>query len=386
MRVGHLVRFLAVSAVVISMALWISASRIDFRRAPIDFSALPQTALFLETGLTRRQVGSAKVGYLERFDPPQIGLFGNHQFMYFSSAAFGDAVPMSYFFNYWYANVTLPEVLDLLTFAEEHKKLPKDLILVQITTPNNDNGRQIINRNFELPMDINFLSSEDDEGAPLERLKMMAEDGYYELQHTFNYADFILGFFDTANRRPIIDTAKCTSSKKPAAYKFGIPASVADNLPMTIRIVLSKDPGSALCDTKTWEAATRRDGSRNYEYSWHAAPVRDANLLTDDANRGLRLGDDEVIAKYMRRIHDLAQRNGRKVVFIIPPVYESARTSSVDRVFDAALVRVPDLNVLDHRAWRDRAEWFERYDHPSPQYFKDMVIDLKRRFDVPLPR
>ena len=42
------------------------------------------------SSLNRRQAVSLKVGFLEEFEPPRVGLFGNHQFQYMTRDAFGD--------------------------------------------------------------------------------------------------------------------------------------------------------------------------------------------------------------------------------------------------------------------------------------------------------
>ena len=95
-----------------------------------------------------------KLGFAEAYPAPEIGLFGNHIVAFFGADAFGHPEDAEYFFNYYYANLSLPEILRYLLRVEQHGHLPKKLILVQITSPNADNGRFIINLGNELPPGI----------------------------------------------------------------------------------------------------------------------------------------------------------------------------------------------------------------------------------------
>jgi hypothetical protein len=99
-----------------------------------------------------------------------------------------------------------------------------------------------------------------------------------------------------------------------------------------------------------------------------------------EIERGLRSGDEVRIAGYMRAIHEVGHQHGVRVAFIVPPVYESDRRSSlVNRIFDLALARVPDIDVLDHRHLHTDPELFVTSLHPSPKYYYIVVDELRRR-------
>jgi hypothetical protein len=96
--------------------------------------------------------------------------------------------------------------------------------------------------------------------------------------------------------------------------------------------------------------------------------------------RALRAGDEQKIAHEMRAIDAIGRRHGVKVVFIVPPVYETDRHDSVvDRIFDRALALIPDVAVVDHRDPHCDPLLFEGGIHASSQYYRILAEVLRRR-------
>ena len=126
----------------------------DLRSQPFDFAAMGSHDVLVPTRITRRQEAELKVGFAETSQPTIIGLFGNHQIQYFDTDAFDRQAAAKieadqkrrFFFNHWFADLTMVDLLDYLTYLETIDKLPSKLIVVGITTPNNDNGMHILGR------------------------------------------------------------------------------------------------------------------------------------------------------------------------------------------------------------------------------------------------
>src|SRR5262249_50983534 len=146
--------FILTLALLTSVALWSDSHLVSYRNPPFNFYSMSAHDLFVVDGLTRRQAGSIKLGFAEFYEPPQIGLYGNHIFRFFGTDAFGRPSDPTYFFNFEYANFGLPEIYRYLLRIEQLHQLPKKLIIVQITSPNIDNGLYIINFGYELPPDL----------------------------------------------------------------------------------------------------------------------------------------------------------------------------------------------------------------------------------------
>jgi hypothetical protein len=126
--------------VLVGAAIWLTIRLPSFRDPAFDFYAMKRDEIFSVYGLTRRQEGSVKLGFVEAYPGPKIGLYGNHIIGAFGADAFGRPQDAEFFFNYFYANLSLPEIQRYLLRVEQKGHLPKELIVVQITPPNADNG------------------------------------------------------------------------------------------------------------------------------------------------------------------------------------------------------------------------------------------------------
>ena len=276
-----------------------------------------------------------------------------------------------YFFNYHYANVALPEVLEMLTHIEAHGHLPSKLMIVQITAPNADNGRFIINHGNELPPDIVLHSAP---GASVaERAKAFFDTSWrvaeINLHEVLNYNTLILGALQNDGTIRMTGPAYCaTNPPRPSPPDWFKP------LPWPVRKILFPYLVRDHCNDKAWDWTLRRDGS--------AMPETRPLVLDEDKlgpnDRGLHAGDEAEIAKYMRAIDAVGRRHGVKVAFLITPVYETDRHDSVvNRVMDDALSMTKDLTVIDDRPLRTDPTFFVNYLHPSPKYYRDLADRLR---------
>lgn len=373
--------FAATLAALVVLAVCLYLRLPSYRQPAVDFYSMGSGAIFSVHGLTRRQEGSLKLGFGETYDPPEIGAYGNHIISYFGADAFGRPGDAAYFFNYYFANLSLPEVHRYLRHIERVGRLPRRLILVQITPPNADNGHFIINWGNELPPDV-LLSDLDEDGvlsSAKELLSVAWELANNWLHELLNYNTFISGLLQRgAYQDRIVDPATCQGD---------LPGWL-NRLPYTAQNMLGAFAGHAFyCLRRTWWGAFRRDGSadfsfREYERAPGEAdppPVRNEDPL-NDTQRALKAGDELEIARQMRAIAAVGDRHGLRVVFFVPPVYETDRHDSVvNRIFNQALALVPDLAVIDHRSFFGDASLFESSLHPAPKYYAVLVEELRRR-------
>jgi hypothetical protein len=357
-----------------ALALWAALRLPSYRDPPHNFYAMQHGEYFNPSGLTRRQSGGLKLGFAESFDPPPIGVFGNHIIWHFGADAFGAPESAETFFNYGYANVSLPEMLRLMRHMEARQRLPSDLMIVAITPPNADNGRFIIDNGNELPPDLmlsDALSANVEADA-----HDVAEAAWRALQtrlhEVFNYNTLILGLTYDPQRAHATGPAICADG----APREALP-SWFGKLPYTIRHAINPYLVVNFCAPDAWVGAFRRDGSS-------VAPLQQRLVRNEHgvgvAKRGLRAGDEREIARQLRAIDALGQRNGAAVVFLITPVFETERSDSVvNRIFDRALALAPELEVIDHRALREDPALFVDYLHPAPGYYRLVVDELRRR-------
>jgi hypothetical protein len=359
----------------VGAALASSARLPSYRDPPFDFSTMSSQQLFVVTQLTRRQEGSVKVGFAEAYDPPEIGLYANHIFQYFGSEAFGRSDDSGYFFNYWYANLALPEIYRYLRHIEQLGRLPRKLIIVAITSPNIDNGQFIINFGNELPPDLILLGNEGD--GILGKTRRFGEIAWNVVENwmhqTLNYNTFILGLLQSRYGERVVDSESCRIRD----LNVSLPALVG-RLPLSIQPIVGAYGEHYFCQRRLLLGAFRRDGSTDPAYV-DAQLIQNEDLLKD-TDRGLSAGDEREIARQMRAIDAIGRRHDIRVVFVVPPAYESDRDDSVvNQVFNRGLALVPELTIIDDREKRSDASLFVDYRHPSPKYFRILVDEMRRR-------
>ena len=115
--------------------------------------------------------------------------------------------------------------------------------------------------------------------------------------------------------------------------------------------------------SRLWSGALRRDGSQLVAGPENRTPLVQNENALKEADRALRAGDEQKFAHEMRAIDAIGRRYGVKVVFIVPPVYETDRHDSVvNRILDRALALVA---VVDHRNLHSDESLFEGA--PSPR-------------------
>ncbi len=368
----YLITFSIVLALGAVLAIYAASRLTDVRHYPSAFSNLSGDQLFVVNGLTRKQMGEIKIGHIENNESPRVALMGNHQFMMFGSEAFGPETPADYFFNFWYANLTLPELRDLLIYMEKLDKLPGDVILIQMTTPNNDNGHHIVNYNGELPSDVIERAATV---APVDRLYRLILDTDFRIRRTFDYSGFLFGLFASNMDNRVFDPAECQNS---ATGLGGLRRKIIERLPLSIRLNMSSLlDKTAFCDRRLWANSLRFDGSVSTAYAPVAQPKLNAGSK-DPTQAGLSVGDSERIAGFMQEIDDLGRRKGKAVIFVIPPVYESEHESALNGIVDNALARTKGLTVIDHRRLTLPAQYFHTFDHPTVPYFRLLVDELRR--------
>jgi hypothetical protein len=362
-------------AILVGTAAWSNSRLESFRDPAINFYNMKPGELFVVDRMTRRQEGSVKLGFAEKYDPPQVGLYGNHIFRYFDGSAFGHPDARDYFFNYWYANLALPEIYRYLRHLEELGHLPKKLILVQITSPNIDNGLFIINFGYELPPDLLLIGAEA-ESFPGKLLRVgsviwqVLENWLHEL---FNYSTFISGLRQEGDLDRVVDPANCQGEQV-----SGSVPELLRRMPLTIQDIFGSAAGNYYCQPRRWPGAFRRDGSIGVEPSSERLVKNEEEL--NDSQRGLKAGDERIIARQLLAIDALGRRHGTKVVFVVPPAYETNREGSiVNQIFNRGLALAPNLSVIDDREMHGNSSLFVDYEHPSSEYFRLLVEQLRRR-------
>ncbi len=365
----HWIWYFAATIVALACVAFFAALRLPGLREPaLNFYALAPDAYVDTSGLTRRQSGSLKLGFAESYPAPLVGAYGNHIINFFGADAFGAYDRPGVFFNYSYANLSLPETLRFLRHLELRDRLPSKLIIVAITPPHADNGRFIIDHGNELPADV-LLDSAWQSGDLAEISDALWQSVEFRLHEVFNYNTLVLGLLRDVKEARITGPFACRQGRTSAQ-----PGWTAA-LPAPLRKILQPSPDP--CDRASWEWTLRRDGATNLPNE--ATIVRDEDGV-GAADRGLRAGDEVKIVRLLRAIDAVGRRRGARVVFLVPPVYESDRSGSVvNQVFSRAMHMAPDLTIIDDRGLRNDRALFVDYRHANGAYFRQLAQRLAQR-------
>jgi hypothetical protein len=408
--------FLLTVAACFGSLLLLSKVTQDFRRDPIDFAAFEeQTIVSMGPMLSRRQRSSVKLGYAERSSPPETGVFGNHQIQYFSARSAFEQPRPGQFFNYWYANLSLPEVRDYLAFLASIDRLPSRTVIIHITTPNNDNGQVIIDygRLRALPADVEFFFEKQQRSAfDAEWLFDLAAEIEFDIGYrvdwktvisnlvTLIYGDRRYVVFD---RRTCADIRAARQAARPTLESGSLAGGFLERAgamsqsfffkvlswATTVDLVAAYCRGETVSDIRfDGFEGFRLDGFEGYRFDGSSFGVRDNALRKNEnplvpSRSALKPGDEHLIATYMRQVIGIVERAGRVPVFLITPVFESERWSAADQIFSRALALVPEANVIDHRKQFREARYFHSYDHPNEAYFREVAVEMRSRGYLP---
>ena len=373
MQKSYAIKFVIMFGVLLAMAALMAVRANEAHQNFVDFSSIPSSGVFVEHGLTRSQIGSIKLRYQEKTEPPQIGLFGNHAFQFFSEDSLRRNGVNRTFFNYWFGNISFTEILIVLEHLENLGKLPTQHIIVGVTSPTNNNGRYIVGYFGEMPDWIledtnNSGKSVHQNGiVPNIRLQLGAIASW--LKRAFDYNSFLSGLFahDTFNR--IVDLGECEFESDPNFLQQTI-----DQIPVTIRQLLTTFGVQNIhCNPLQWKETLGSDGARDEAYT-PSNPIIDQKPY-DASLYALRPEDAKRIAEVINALEALARRNDRTITFIVQPVYESNRyrVSPMNKIFSKALESLDGIQLIDDRSLRNRRDFFVDYDHLNTNYYDDLI-------------
>lgn len=357
-----------------------------------DFGQLTGARVLAFSGLTRAQAASVKLGYVlgHHFTSPQVGIIGNHQARHFTAEAFDTRPEDNYFFNYVYADLSLPKLRRYAEYMTDVDRLPTDTVIVQITTPNNDNGAVILDSKELLPiwMERPWHNAFSDFRGSADMLHSYLQ---YSMFEALDYTTILLGLFMSGRQVHVVDTALCAQGKDGVVEvkdlgsvgPFGhFLASVNVGRGSMFGVMAGLDRRS-LCRPDYLHLAYQADGSEFAAI--RKPPIIDENDV-NARKRALSFGDEKRIAALMRSIDAAISASGRKCVFLIPPVYETERQTIVDQIFDKALSLVPNLTVIDHRHLRLPENAYLGYDHPGLTYYRILAQELRAKGLIPAPQ
>ncbi len=390
-NIRHSIYFLVVLISYLVLGALVRAHDVP-RYDAINFYGLKKDNVFSFYGLTEQDRANIKTAFIEKFPPAAVGAFGCHIIDGFSVAAFPKGTPGKYFYNYNFPHMSLLETRDYLAYLASIDKLPGQLVIVSILDPlfvstAHISGLMILDKSDNLPSDIvNFFDSYNVRNSflpPLlnKVLKVLDQFEMY-IKATYNYKTLLLGLLkkDDFNRR-VFSLDDC---RQLATVKESTNSILPRVLPkIGLFTVLEQNNSKNYCShldltlladgSRTAQEISVSDTGRKRDYEF----VVDRRI-DNDSRSELQYGDEKVIAGIMRDINRIVTEKGRKVVFVITPLYKEGHNLPGE-ILSNALKMVPDLNVIDHRYIKKNENYFIDHEHPSNEYFSYLVKILQSR-------
>ena len=365
----YLIYFLLALCFFFLLCIYAKSNIKDFRKEFINFDLLNENQRIILNGLSREQIGQIKISYLENGKIPDIGIFGNHQIQYWHEKSFKKANYDGKVFNFWFANLSITDFVYYLNWLEKRKLLPKKKIIIQMTTPNNDNGNFIVGSSKELPLYI--LKNKENIGSNviskiLEKFYLYPQVFYTWLKKTFDYTTLLIGLLSNDENRRILNISDCKNNQSNNNISKYIPSLITKNL--------SFFANNKFCKKEDFKGTMLKDGSIDDTGYDNVAKLNQNSL--DNSELFLNKADSKILKKELATIIQLAERNALEIVILIPPVYEVERYSIANQIVDDAIKDIPKKFIIDHRRLYLSRDFFINYDHPNEKYFNKISKDI----------
>ena len=304
----------------------------------------------------RYRVG-LKIRSAQESGMPPIAAFGSHAIKSLVTENLG--VAPGGFFNFYVMHIGLPGIVVMLRKLESMKRFPRDLILVQLHNPHTPNWPHITRIVWDLPLHYyvlySTLKATDRVRFSLNHLGAFLQDS---LNHRIILHELIFGSVSTCVPPYGVRSINQGSSNPPPK-----PTSEIHSIWRTLKV--HRTPERVFHNSCTRWGGFRHDGSFGQDDSPDAPPaLRKDAPLTDVA---VPFGGAARIKFLMSEIEKIATRNGTKIVFFAPPVYESERVTAHSAALSEAIGSVErHMTVLDHRQAYRTADYME---NNSAKYF-----------------
>ncbi len=390
-KIRHSLCFLFVVVSYLVLGVLVRAHDVP-RYDAINFFDLKKDNVFSFYGLTERDRANIKTAFIEKYQPALVGAFGCHILDGFSISAFPAGVPRNYFYNYNFPHISLLETRDYLAYLASKDKLPGKLVIVAILDPlfvsnSNVSGLMILDKSDNLPSDIvdffDFYNARNSVFLThLNNILKSLDQFEMYVRATYNYKTLILGLLKKDDfRQRVFSPNDCS---RLAANTEGTHFFLSKILSrMGLFTILEKNNAKNYCSNL--DLAFLADGSRTAQEVFFFDSVRRTGSqlvldkrIDDNSRSELQYGDEKIIAKIMRDINRIVTEKGRKVVFVIPPIYKEGGNLPGE-ILSRTFEMVPDLNIVDHRHIEKYRTYFIDHEHPSNKYFSYLIRVLQSR-------
>jgi len=361
----YLLKFVStVSGLFIAICYLLPAETLDFRKNPFDLRSLSKESVIAFRSVPYWVRQEIKVGQIENFELPKIGVFGDHTAQFFSSKVFEEDSDLL-FFNYFIDGATLPQLANFIDYEGKAGRLP-NLLLFQITNPRVHAGSLLINPRTVKSGEV-FSENVTNQYSIFKNGWKVAKDSFQVFKGKVDWAQ-VSSSIIPGQKKYIMEPKICSAPVTPN------PENIFYNiLPGFLKRQLSKREFiKHLCSVKFFSGYLR-DGS-----NW----IPDKTLGIQDLPREgvLQPEDIETIANYLKAIQASVRKAGKKIVFFTQPINRSDHHGPLDQILTRSIQLCDNLIILEKRFENYEKDYFVLdEEHPGPKFYLELVEELKKR-------
>ena len=331
------------------LTLFIALSRQHVNDSVI--SALSKNRIPVD-GLSYREYGNIKAELIRNKKPPDHGLFGLHVIDQMTGNSYFRREGES-FFNYVFLHISLFEVEHHLRYLDQQGLLPTKSLLITLPNPSLGKYQYVTNR-YELNTDVYLaVIKESFERPSLRQISVVVEmTGTYftnTLEQWLDWKNIAYGL-----SRIVSGVNICTGPENIDQRDLAV---------RSLTLLLGN-----LCQDKNTMYINIANGSNIYEQDSRTY------MLDKEYFEGIALwkfSDAGEISKVLMRLVAFAEVRGRKIYFIVPPVYMVRDSGHInERLVDLILDEIPKKYIIDDRDLDLSSEYYfpDSY-HPSELYW-----------------
>lgn len=361
--------FLVTTVALLGATFFITGIAMSPYPEPVDFRKLTGDEFIVTNRLSQRYRNDLKFRHIMKFGAPRAAVFGNHAIRRMRAKDLGASPGTDGFMNLYADHIGIPEVRDTLLYLEAKDRLPKELILVALHNPHTSSGYQIAQYIWELPLDLYLLYGDF---RLTNRLRYTWGLLAAEVKDRLDWRNLLYELFSG----PIFG---CIPSYGTARLS----ETPADGSGTTL-----KKPSIVDGFVRLFDQRERGDSCFKLQGYYHDGSYADHKDITEPANLKRQVGPwstqqppagfEFELPALLRQIHEIGERNGRKVAFFVPPAFEGDRSSPRYVTLSNAIRAVEGkVTVLDHRRKYREKSFFQDYMHPNSLYFERLAEKLR---------
>ncbi len=351
--------FLLTVTILFSVVIFVTQKNQSPYSSGFNLSDLSEDEILVINQLPEIAISDIKVQHAHKAPAPLEAVFGNHTIADFGANDAG--LKQGEFFNFTTRWAGLPDIKVLLSYLEYIGKLPKKVIYVGLPHPHTGAFSHLSLSMEHLPPRLYFFDNHIRKTNNIRRLMRLFGR---QIRDHLDWRNIVNVMTNAC--RPnygvvsLSDASRSdTSSQNNGNIFFAFISGFGE------KTAVDGCPDLHGID---------RDGR---DLRWTRKSNKTLMRMAEPIQPKVFPGSVDLVVSLMVEIHKFTS-SGRKVIFFVPPLYETARKSQSFDIMSkiVAATRQQGLIVIDDRRGEFNGSYFLNTSHPNGKYFADLVSKL----------